>query len=214
MEHSLPTRMSPVELPAQAAATFVYNGFRIVQSFLDEAAGPYLVDLSHLGKWDLQHRNLLECRMADVQIPENPGQALLKNGLLSNRLNATQVSIWDLGATGLDLSDQPAATDITDGYCLLALLGSKAFAVMERLSALDLGLRGRTVPYLLQGPVLHIPCQMTVLNDTGHRAVLLAFSRGYGQTLAESILARGSRLGLRPGGFKRFEQMLQQLSFA
>lgn len=212
MEELLHTRLSPVDLPAEAAETVDYGGFRIVRRFLDEATGPYLVDLSHLGKWDLQSGNIQALRTAALEVPEKPGQSGMSNGLLINRLNTTQASIWDMGAAGLDLSDQPAATDVTDGYCLLALLGSKVFSVMERLSTLDLGESGRAAPYVLQGPVLNIPCQVVVLHDSGHRAVLLAFSRGYGQTMAAALLARGSQLGLRPGGFRRFEQLMQHLA--
>jgi hypothetical protein len=208
------TRLSPVRLPAEAAETADYRGFRIVRRFLDESAGPRLVDLSHLGKWDLQSGGIQEMEVAGVKVPDKPGQSQIGNGLLVNRLNATQVSIWDLEATGLDLSAQPAATDVSDGICLLALLGSEVFAVMERVSALDLGMRGRAVPYVLQGPVLNIPTQVAVLHDSGQRVVLLGFSRGYGQTMAETLLDRGSRLGLRPGGFMQFEQLMQRLSLA
>lgn len=212
MEQSLCLRRSPVKFPAQAEETAVHGGFRIVRSFLAEGDGPHLVDLSHLTKWDLQSRAIRDIPVATAGVPAEPGRSLIKDGIVVNRLSATQASIWDIGAAGLDLSAEPGATDVTDATCLLAILGSATFEVMERLSSLDLTAPGRTFPAVLQGPVLGIPSQVVVINTTGPRAVFLAFSRGYGQSLAEAVLERGSRLGLRCGGYNRFEQLLRTLA--
>jgi hypothetical protein len=82
---------------------------------------------------------------------------------------------------------------------------------MEKLTSLDLAAPNQNAPYLVQGPVLHIPCQVVVLDKGACPVVLAALSRGYGQSMAHAILESGKDLGLRPAGEKRFFQYMKSL---
>jgi hypothetical protein len=54
-------------------------------------------------------------------------------------------------------------------------------------------------PRLLQGPVLSIPCLVVLLaRNEASATVLIAFSRGYGQAFAHTILEVGSDLDFKP----------------
>jgi hypothetical protein len=83
---------------------------------------------------------------------------------------------------------------------------------MEKVSSLDLASTKGQPPFLLQGPVLEIPCQVVVLARNNEIPVILtAFSRGYGQSMAHTILESGNVFGLRPGGENVFRKALGAL---
>jgi hypothetical protein len=95
----------------------------------------------------------------------------------------------------------------------LALLGKDVFSTLEKASALDFLSPERRAPFLLQGPVLHVPCQVVCLEkDTDAAAVLFTCSRGYGESMAEGILSAGGEFGLRPAGEAVFTNWLQGVS--
>ena len=192
-------RVSPVFFPG-AVRSETINGFETVLEYEGQGQGPWLVDLSHATKWDIQDRDLSSVRVWGMALPAKPGECVLEDGRLIARLNRTQAAAWDL-STRAESIEAPYATDITDGKCLLAVVGPRAAGVMERITALDLFAPRLAPPLLIQGPVLHVPCQVVRLEPTeAGEAVLMAFSRGYGQSMAEGILSAGSDLGLRPGG--------------
>jgi len=62
-------------------------------------------------------------------------------------------------------------------------------AVMEKITSLGMTPRDNQPPFILQGPVLQITCQILVMAEN---IVLLAFSRGYAQSMSEAILQSGS----------------------
>ena len=77
--------------------------------------------------------------------------------------------------------------------------------VKEHVSNLDLFRPDRQMPFLTQGPIMHIPCQVETL-DTD--CVLMTFSRGYGQTFVDALLHSASGCKLRPGGEAVFTRWL------
>jgi len=122
----------------------------------------------------------------------------MRDGRLISRMNRRQVAIWHLDRR--EIREMPAErgfTDLTEAHCMLAVVGMQAPAVMEHVCNLDLFHPGRATPLLTQGQVMHIPCQVVTLSN---HSVLLAFSRGYGQTFADAMLHAASGCGLRPGG--------------
>ena len=213
MEHTNKmNRKSPVTFSTQPMKTYFRDGWEVVHAYADEGQGPFLVDLSHRPKWDVQHASLSTLRPWMLMFPEAPGQCRLESGRLLNRMNHSQAAIWHLVGNEAELIPEPFFTDITDGLCLLALVGEQAFSVMEKVSPLDLASPGKTPPFLVQGPVLHIPCQVVVLaRKSKNPIVLTAFSRGYGQSMAETFLDAGAAFGLRPGGENVFRQALEQI---
>lgn len=202
-------RRSPVSFIVPPVETIRRGGWEVVLAYADEDQGPFLVDLSHRPKWDVQQGDLSAIRPFGLAVPDVPGHCRLENGVLVNRMNPTQASVWILDGDEPEPPPEPFLTEVTDGLCLLALIGAKAFSVMEKVSALDLGTPEKEPPFLVQGPVLHVSCQVVVLGrDAARAAVLIALSRGYGQTMAEALLAAGSDLGLCPGGERAFRRRL------
>lgn len=205
-------RRSPVVFDAEPLETGLRDGWEVVLSYSKQDEGPFLVDLSHLRKWDIQHASLSTVRPWGFMFPPSPGQCRVEAGRLLSRRNFTQASIWHLTDGGPEADPDPYFTDVTDGLCLLAVVGARSFAVMEKVSSLDLAFPKSTPPFLLQGPVLHVPCQVAVLAGEGQRSlILVAFSRGYGQAMAEAFLESGHTLGLRPGGENVFRRALDTL---
>lgn len=202
-------RHSPVGVMGAVALKENRNGWEVVLQYHGEGAGPLLIDLSHRPKWDIQDADLAGIQPLGVSIPATPGQCVFGRGLLVNRLNRTQASAWQFPGADADIPEESSCTDITEGLALLALVGKDVLSIMEATSALDLAEPSRPVPFYLQGPVLHVPCQLVVLQkNTTEQVILLACSRGYGRSMAEALLEAGSPWGLTPGGENAFSRFL------
>ena len=203
-------RRSPVELPGLAVRTESRDGFRVVLEYENEGSGPLLVDLSHRPKWDLQAPELASLKPWGIEVPEQPGQCRLCDGVIAGRQSKGQAAFWHLGKEAPERPRDPGFTEVSDGWMLLALVGPETFSIMEKVSSLDLGSPVREPPFWVQGPVLHVPCQLVVLGRERDRsALLLACSRGYGPTMAHALLDAGRPWGLRPAGEEAFTRRLE-----
>lgn len=206
-------RRSPVKFEARPLETEDRNGWHAVLSYADEGTGPCLIDLSHRRRWDFQDRAVADHRPLGLDVPRRPGEAALRGDMMVNRMNPTQVAIWHLGpGPAPDTPDDVSFTDVTDSQCMLALVGDApahegrgVSDVLERVSGLDLFAPGRPTPFLTQGPILHVPCQIVT---GGPDCVLVTLSRGYGQTFADALLHAAADCGLRPGGEEVFMRWL------
>ncbi len=193
-------RLSPIKFEERPRRLEKRKGWEVALSYGDHD-GPFLIDLSHRRKWDLQNSNLGRYRPLGIKVPEVPGKSIFSDGILINRMNRTQCYIWDLAASRSRAPQSPAYTEITDGHALLAITGPSALHIMQHITNLDLSNPSLSPPCLIQGPVLHIPSQVVLLSRSQSGAtVLFSFSRGYGQSVAEAVLHAGRHLGLRPGG--------------
>ncbi len=201
-------RQSPVTFRCDAAEKTTDDSWEIVLAFEDESEGPWLVDLSHLQRWDFQHANLDLKTPSGLDMPAEPGQVILHDERLVTRMNRTQAAVWNLTRSdALEVPEVMNFTDLTDAHCMLAVLGQGVSQVMESVSNLDLFRPDRPVPFLTQGPVMHIPCQVvTVAID----CVLMTFSRGYGQSFADAMLHAATGCKLRPGGEEVFSRWLSR----
>jgi hypothetical protein len=196
----------------QPLETRLQDGWEVALSYANEDQGPFLVDLSHRPKWDIQHAFLTTVQPWGILFPPSPGQCRMEAGRLLSRRNYTQAAIWNLADDGQEAVPEPYFTEVTEGLCLLALVGAQSYSVMEKVSSLDLTTPDCDPPFLVQGPVLHIPCHVAVLGRNGETPIILiAFSRGYGQAMAEALLESGHVFGLRPGGEKVFRKTLGEL---
>ena len=200
---------SPITFTASALRTEERDGWVVCLEFADQGEGPWLVDLSHKRKWDVQSSDLSAYRPGGVAIPTQPGQSILQDGWLINRMNRTQAAAWRLdsgeGTAAPDPDAQPAYTETTDAQALLALVGEDVVPLTELITAMDLFGFQVNPPALFQGPVLHVPCQVVRLGTQGDQeTVLIACSRGYGQTMAAALLSAGDPYGLTAGGEKVF----------
>lgn len=197
-------RQSPAALPGRPAKTEVRNHWKVVLEYADEGAGPWVVDLSHCRRLDVQGRNLQGLLPAALPVPAAPGDVSLGQGMLITRMNAVQACLWLFDAE-VALPDRFEVTEVTEASVGLALLGEDVFRITEKLTDLDLHDPKRRPPFLLQGPFAHVPCQVIVLGtDPGKRAVMLTCSRGYAHDMVHAVVAAGEEYGLCTAGEDRF----------
>jgi len=192
------------------------NGWKVVLRYNDEGTGPFLIDLSHRKRLDVQDSNLSNFHPGGVTIPETPGQCAFQNEHLINRMNRTQAAVWHLLGDSPDMTQETAYTEVTEGSIFLALLGSdsKVFSIMEKVTSLDLQQTANKPPFLIQGPIFHVPCPIVVFDEKENRsAILFTCSRGYGTSMAQELLETGAEYGLRPAGENAFSECLSKSSF-
>ncbi len=199
-------RRSPVQFDAKPLFTEMRNSWKIVLSYQDEKDGPFLVDLSHMTRWDIQDGKLDSILPVGIEIPETPGECRLKNGILINRMNRTQAAIWHLDQNAHDMPVESCYTDVTEATVFLALFGHNTFSITEKLTSLDFGNPGIKPPSLLQGPFCNVPSQIVLMEkkDNVSGAILLTCQRGYAHGIVSAIMDAGEEFGLRPAGESRF----------
>ena len=206
-------RYSPVTFESSAQKTEIRDNWKIVLAYQEEGPGPWLVDLSHKTRWDLQDSQIDDPSPSGQNVPPGPGNCILIKNVLVNRMNNTQAAIWHLGSEKMTLPDFKGYTDVTESTVFLALFGSDAFHVVEKLTALDCMDPTRTAPFLLQGPLCHVPCQIVILekNMDMSGGLLLTCSRGYADSMVHAILDSGTEFGLCPAGENRFTGWVRKL---
>lgn len=206
-------RESPVRFRLSPKRTEVRDNWTVALEYDDEGQGPWLVDLAHKTRWDLQDSQVGKQRPCDLAVPETPGSCTLANDTLVNRMNRTQASIYHLGASAPTMPDFTGYTDVSESTVFLALFGPKAFLVAEKLTNLDFLDPAMEAPFLLQGPFCHVPCQIVTLEKTtdGAGGFLLTCSRGYGDSMLHAVMEAGTEFGLRPAGENRFSAWIQSL---
>ena len=203
-------RRSPVDFPATPAAAELRDGWTVVLRYEEEErhGGPWLVDLSHRRRWDYQDGNVGARTPMRLPVPPGFGQVGVHGPLVINRMNRTQVAIWHLGAGRPPETPREAGfTETTDGHCMLAFAGAGVPEVLQHLTPLDLFDPGRRMPFLTQGPILRVACQ--VVTFAADLAVMTC-ARGYGETLSRAVLSSGSVAGLAPGGEDLFGRFFQE----
>jgi len=206
-------RQSPVQFGSPLTRE-TRNNWTIALSYDDEGHGPFLVDLCHKTRWDLQDKGLDAIHPPGLEIPGVPGKCNLKSGILINRMNRTQAAIWHLNTATPELPVETGYTDVTESTVFLALFGPRVFSIAEKLTSLDFLDPSKNAPFLLQGPFSHVPCQIVTLekNDDGSGGMLLTCSRGYSHSMVHAIRDAGSEFGLRPAGENRFSAWLNGLT--
>ncbi len=206
-------RISPVIFKSRPVKTEIRDNWKVVMEYSTEGDGPYLVDLSHKPRFDLQDGDLAARQPFGISLPETPGSSVLENGILANRMNHTQVSLYNLGEQdNSTIMDEPGITDVTEATLFVALIGKDIFSICEKLTALDFMDPARTAPFLFQGPFSHVPCQIVTLEKEGDNAgLVLTCSRGYGQDMIHSILQAGEEFGLKPAGEDKFTAWINSL---
>ena len=209
-------RRSPVRLDAGSSRVELRDGWEMaVDSESDrtsDAGSPRagLVDLSHRARWDCQGRDIQTVQPFGLTVPPTAGEVAVDAGIMINRMNGTQAALWHVGPGAPPTPPTgPHLTDTTDSHCWLAIVGEAAPAVLERVTDLDLFDPARRRPFLTQGPILHVPCQIVTWRED---LVLIAVSRGYGQTFVDALLASARHEGLRPAGERAFTDRVRALT--
>jgi len=205
-------RRSAVSFDVTPAKMEERDNWSVVLEYEDQGAGPYVVDLSHRARWDLQDAQIGGSQPPDIQIPDMPGQCVFENGILINRMNRTQASVWHLSGESPGIPDDPAFTEVTDSTAFLAVFGKELFSILEKLTSLDFLDPSQKTPFLLQGPFSHVPCQIVTLEKTpGRSGILMTCSRGYARDMVGAILEAGAEFKLRPAGEQAFNGWLNEL---
>ncbi|BBO78722.1 hypothetical protein DSCW_61390 [Desulfosarcina widdelii] len=206
-------RESPVRFPVSPKQNEVRDNWTVALEYDDEGPGPWLVDLAHKIRWDLQDSGIGDLTVGELAVPSDPGACTFADNTLVNRMNRTQASIYHLGEATFALPDATGYTDVSETTVFVALFGPGSFRVAEKLTNLDFMDPGKAAPFLLQGPVCHVPCQVVILEKTadGNGGFLLTCSRGYGDSMVHAILEAGAEFGLRPAGENRFNNWIQGL---
>lgn len=194
-------RKSPVSFPSRPVKVENRGHWVVSLELENEGPGPWAIDLSHQSRWDLQSRHIAETAPFGVGVPEKAGASHFQDGILVNRMNGTQASIWQITGKASRVLEGPSFTDITDAGILLALTGHNVFCITEKLTSLDLADPMKPPPVLYQGPLSHVPCQIVVLDRNGRDGtVLFTCSRGYAHDMVHAVLDAGKEVGLKPAG--------------
>jgi len=206
-------RISPVVFASTPVRTENRDNWEVVMEYSTEGDGPYLVDLSHKPRFDLQDRDLAAKKPFGMSLPESPGNSAFENGILASRMNHSQVSLYNLSNEDNSvIVNEPGITDVTEATLFVALIGRNIFSICEKLTALDFKDPARIAPFLFQGPFSHVPCQIVTLGkESDNSGLVLTCSRGYGQDMIYSILHAGEEFGLKPAGEDRFTAWLNSL---
>ena len=205
-------RHSPVKLPTAALRTSIRNGWEVALEYEGEGTGTFLVDLSHIGKWDVQGEELASLKPAGLSIPADSEQCLLTEDFLINLIKWNWATIWHFSVDMPDFADEYAFTNVTEAYALLAVAGRDVFSIMEKICSLDLLSTKQNPPFLIMGPVFRIRSQVVVLSrEANNSAILAACPRGYGQSMADAILYAGKEYRIRPGGEEIFSGLRDRL---
>jgi hypothetical protein len=206
-------RQSPVRFNVSPKNSEVRDNWTVALAYDDEGPGPWMVDLAHKTRWDLQDSGIGDLTVGELAVPADPGACTFAENTLVNRMNRTQASIYHLGASAPALPDFVGYTDVSESTVFVALFGPRAFRVAEKLSNLDFLDPAQQPPFLLQGPFCHVPCQIVTLEKTADASggFLLTCSRGYGDSMVHAILEAGAEFGLRPAGENRFNTWIQGL---
>ncbi len=206
-------RRSAVQFTAGIAKTEVRDYWTVVTAYENEGQGPWLIDLGHKARWDLQDANVGEQTPCGLAVPGAPGACTLENGILINRMNRTQAAIWHLNGAASEMPDFPGYTDVTESTVFLALVGPQVFFITEKLTALDFMAPAKPAPFLLQGPFCHVPCQIVTLDrqSDGSGGVVMTCSRGYADSMVHAVLDAGAESGVSPAGESRFNSWLSGL---
>ncbi len=205
-----PYRTSPVLFEAAALQSQEREGWSVVLEYAAENKGPWLIDLSHLPRWDVQDRDLGQYRPCGLDIPESPGMCVLGEKVTVNRMNRTQAAIWHLGPNNEQMPQEKAYTDISENTFCLALLGPETIKISEKVTNLDLADPARKPPCLIQGPLGHVPCQIVLLGyGPAAQGFIFTCSRGYARDMVRVLLTAGAEFGLRPAGEGRIGSFLR-----
>ena len=206
-------RRSPVIFSSPVVQTEERNNWEVVLEFEGQGDGPWLIDLSHRTRWDLQDQEIDNFHPWGLKIPETPGRCALENGMLINRMNRTQASLWHLAGESLDPQDDVAFTEVTDATVFLALVGNNLAPIAEKLSSLDFFNPGNEPPFLLQGPLSHVPCQSVMLERSIDRCgILFTCSRGYARDMVHAVLDAGAEFSLKPAGESIFNRWISGMA--
>jgi hypothetical protein len=206
-------RISPVIFQAVALEEETREHWHVVLRYKGEGTGTHIIDLSHRPRFDCQSSDLSTITPMGMNIPGKPGESVFENGILINRMNNTQASIFNLaGDESTVMPDETFYTDVSEATLCVAIIGEAVFSICEKLTALDFADPRKSTPFLFQGPFSHVPCQIiTMSRNQAQSGIILTCSRGYGRDMTHSIMDAGKEFDLKPAGEKYFTDWMNEL---
>lgn len=203
-------RVSPLNLGLEPERVMEKHGWAIALAYLGERVRcpMHITDLSHVPKWSLQDDRLDFMQPAGLKIPERAGGVGFEKDILIIRLHSSECRIMGLGDE-IPAFAGPAYTDVTDAFAAFAVVGPHCLEVLGKMSPVDLGAPGQTVPCSAQAPVEDVACLITRIHGRDNLpGLLISVSRGYGHFLLEAFLDAGKEYGLSAAGWERFRKWL------
>ncbi|MBF0375999.1 MAG: sarcosine oxidase subunit gamma SoxG [Desulfamplus sp.] len=228
-------RYSPVAFKASPKRTEVRDNWTVVLEYDGEGQAAfgqssvndnYLVDLSHITRFDVQSSNLDSITPFGIKIPQGLCESYLQDGVLINRMNRIQASVFCLpnkknemlteckcdADCKCDPQNSSSYTETTEVGMCMAIIGKNVFSITEKLTSLDFMDSAKTTPFLYQAPMSHIPCQIITLSrDSAKSGIIFTASRGYGKDMVHAIMDAGEEFGLKPAGEDKFKSWLNNL---
>jgi hypothetical protein len=120
-------RQSPIRFKVSPLKTELRNHWTVTLEYEDEGQGPWLVDLAHKIRWDLQDSKIGELTACDLAVPALPGTCTVAGHTLINRMNRTQASIYHLGQEAPAMPDFPGYTDVSEATVFWLFLARTPF---------------------------------------------------------------------------------------
>ena len=96
-------RESPVRFGISPKRSEVHDNWTVALAYDDEGPGPWLVDLAHKTRWDLQDRGIGDLTVGDLAVPSDPGACTFSDNTLVNRMDRTHAA-FQAGMRRLPLS--------------------------------------------------------------------------------------------------------------
>lgn len=198
-------RTRAIKIPDQTGNPVEENvdGWPVILRFEPAEADPVvgLTDLSHRPKAVVQGETVKELD------PPKPGLAKWTGQRYIGSLTQDEAVIFDLtGPMKVDWRN-PAYTDMTEAWVLLAMWGPQALPVMQRLVEIDIERPELDKPFYLITKNHAINVQIVNLKRT-EPGFLIACNRSHGQNLFDTLLHAGAHLGLKLVGMEGFEKWL------
>jgi glycine cleavage system aminomethyltransferase T len=197
-------RVSPLDMGLKAERVLARNGWEIPLAYVGERtrSSMFVTDLSHVPKWSLQGPGLEAISPAGLSIPEKPGMITLEHGLLLVRLTPSECRIMSFGED-TPVFEETDFTDVTDAYATVAVVGTRCFDVLAKLSSIDF--EGQFSPRAALAPVEDVTCLLAHITGRGGvPGIILAGARGYGHFFLEALLDAGKEFSIQPAGWERF----------
>jgi len=202
-------RVSPLDMGLKAERVLARNGWEIPLAYFGERpqSTMFVTDLSHVPKWSLQGgSDLNSIRPEDLSIPEKPGMIVLERNLLLIRSTPSECRIMSFGED-TPVLEETGFTDVTDAYAAVAVVGTRCFDVLAKLSSIDF--EGQSSPRAALAPVEDVTCLLVHISGSGGiPGIILAGARGYGHFFLEALLDAGKEFSIQPAGWERFSQWM------
>lgn len=201
-------RKSPLDMGLQPDRILVRDGWDIALSYVGEMTRNdlFITDLSHAPKWAVQGPDLESVRPNGLTIPVKPREVTVSHGSLIARLSGSEARIMGFGKEKPALTD-PCITDVTDSSAAMAVVGPQCYALLSKLSAVDL--ERDPAPSAALAPVDDVTCLIIqVIGEADIPALIVSCARGYGHFLLDAIMDAGREYGIEAAGWERFEAWL------